>query len=132
MMCPKCDSSMSQVSAPYGSAVDRCDNCHGLFVGETALASLERRWFFWPSSDPHEIDSGDAAIGKQYNLQGEIDCPACQQTRMTPLSVPQQPHIWVERCPQCAGVFFDAGELTDLRYHTLADWVRDLLKPRRV
>jgi len=50
---------------------------------------------------------------------------------MTPISVPDQPHIWLEQCPACEGVFFDAGEFTDLRYHTVADWARDFLKGPR-
>jgi hypothetical protein len=30
-----------------------------------------------------------------------------------------QRHIWFEACPQDEGVFFDAGEFSDLKYETL-------------
>jgi len=130
MKCPKCDSQMSEVLATDGKSVDRCNECNGLFVSRNALHSLERNWFFWPKSDSHCVDWGDPAVGKQFDKIGEIDCPACRRA-MDPISVPDQPHIWLERCPECAGVFFDAGELTDLRFHTMVDRVRDLVKGPR-
>jgi len=131
MKCPKCDGQMTGVIASDGKTVDRCDACQGLFVSSNALHLLERNWFLWPESDSHSVDSGDPAVGKHFDKIGKIDCPACVTT-MAPISVPDQPHIWLEQCPACQGVFFDAGELTDLRYHTMADWVRDFLKgPRR-
>lgn len=121
---------MTEVLAAYGKTVDRCDRCHGLFVNRNALAMLERDWLFWPKSDSHSIDSGDPAIGKRFDEVGAIDCPACS-VRMAAISMPEQLHIWVEQCPSCDGIFFDAGELTDLRYDTMRDWLRDFLKGPR-
>ena len=130
MKCPKCDAQMTGVAAADGKGVDRCNNCQGLFVSRDVLHLLERNWFLWPESDSHAVDSGDPAVGKRFDKIGEIDCSACG-TRMAPISVPDQPHIWLEQCPTCEGLFFDAGELTDLRYHTMSDWVRDFLKGAR-
>ena len=43
-----------------------------------------------------------------------------------------QTHIWFEACPECGGMFFDAGEFTDLKYDTLMDRIRDFVKgPRK-
>ena len=130
MICSKCGSKMSEVGASYGETVHRCETCKGLFVGEEALALMQREWFLWPASDSGRVDSGNPAIGRQYDAVVRVDCPACG-SRMSAISPPDQPHIWLERCSNCKGVFFDAGELTDLRYKTLADWVRDFLKPAR-
>lgn len=130
MKCPKCGSGMSPVAAMYGKSVDRCNHCRGLFVSRDALASIERDWWMWPKADPRTIDSGDPATGKRYDALGDIDCPSCG-TKMSAISMRDQPHIWLEQCPACKGIFFDAGELTDLRYNTLADWVRDFLKGSR-
>ena len=121
---------MSGVAAVHGKTVDRCGHCHGLFVSRDALELLRRDWFLWPKSESHRVDSGDPRVGKRFDRMGKIDCPACGFP-MSAASVRDQPHIWVEHCPACEGVFFDAGELTDLRYDTLADWVRDFLKGRR-
>ena len=38
-----------------------------------------------------------------------------------------QEHIRLDRCDPCRLTFFDAGEMTDLRYDTLADTVRALV-----
>jgi Zn-finger nucleic acid-binding protein len=121
---------MTGVNAAYDKTVDRCNECHGLFVSRNAMQLLERDWFLWPESDSHSVDSGDPIVGKRLDEIGEIDCPACG-AGMAPIFVPDQPHIWLEQCPACQGVFFDAGELTDLRYCTMADWVRDFLKGPR-
>jgi len=121
---------MTGVAALNGKSVDRCDRCHGLFVSRDVLHLLERDWFLWPESETHNVDSGDPAVGERLDEIGKIDCPGCGAA-MTPISVPDQPHIWLEQCPACEGVFFDAGELTDLRYHTMADWARDFLKGPR-
>ena len=130
MKCPKCSGALSRIEAAYGSTVERCDSCQGVFVGVGALDMLQREWFLWPRSDPSTIDAGDPRIGKRLDTIADIDCPGCG-VRMLPISVKDQQHIWLERCPGCGGVFFDAGELTDLRYKTLADWVRSYLKGPR-
>ena len=43
----------------------------------------------------------------------------------------RQTHIWYEACAECGGMFFDAGEFTDLKYDTFMDRLRDLLKGKR-
>ena len=44
----------------------------------------------------------------------------------------QQSHIWYESCTVCGGLYFDAGEFTDLKYDTLMDRVRDFVKGPRI
>ncbi len=129
--CPKCDADMTAVAADYGQHVHRCENCHGLFCSEAALNSMQRAWFDRPErKSEKEIDTGHDSTGRYFNERGQITCPACG-TWMDDVIVEDQPHIWFEHCPKCNSAFFDAGELTDLRYKTLADKVRDLLTPRR-
>jgi Zn-finger nucleic acid-binding protein len=43
---------------------------------------------------------------------------------MVKLSIPEQPHIHVEQCSICGGVFFDAGEFTDYQHFTLAERIK--------
>lgn len=124
MLCPKCGSTMHPVDASYGETVERCGHCKGLFSSERALALMQRHWFHWPRGGVERIDSGDPAVGREYDAITHVDCPGCG-THMSHVAHPEQTHIALERCPGCHGVFFDAGELTDLRYKTFADWVRD-------
>ena len=47
-----------------------------------------------------------------------MNCTAChtQMIRMVDL---KQSHIWQETCSICNGVFFDAGEFSDFKEHTI-------------
>jgi NAD-dependent SIR2 family protein deacetylase len=84
----------------------------------------------WPRSDPRTIDTGASGVGREWNALADVSCPSCGSS-MVRTVVPEQPHIEIERCPACEGVFFDAGELTDLRYVTLVDFIRKLRRPRQ-
>jgi hypothetical protein len=45
---------------------------------------------------------------------------------------PRQTHIWYETCGDCAGSFFDAGEFRDLAEHSVTDFFKSLVTPRRL
>ena len=47
---------------------------------------------------------------------------------MEPTYDPEQIHIWYEVCANCDGIWLDAGELTDLKYQTLMDRIKGLLR----
>ena len=131
MHCPKCDSTMRAVAAEHGQHVHRCENCHGLFCSEAALNSIQRAWFESPGvKTEKDIDTGHTSTGRYFNERGQITCPSCG-TWMDDVTVEDRTHIWFEHCSNCGGAFFDAGELTDLRYKTLADTVRDFVSPKR-
>lgn len=131
MQCPKCNEMMEEVHAAYQDYAHRCLDCRGLFVSRSAMSSLCREWFKWPNRKTEEyIDTGSAAKGREYDVVDDIDCPACG-VRMSHVSVDRQTHIWLEQCNECGGIFFDAGELTDARYRTFIDWIKDRVKGRR-
>ena len=76
------------------------------------------------------LDRGDPSVGKKYDKIENVKCPECQVV-MNKVADEKQTHIWYETCPQCDGMFFDAGEFSDLKYDTLMDRLRDLIKGRR-
>jgi uncharacterized C2H2 Zn-finger protein len=121
---------MSSVVVAYGDSATRCNDCGGIFCRKKTLELLQKLWVMWPSSDPRTIDTGTTDIGREWNALAEVSCPSCDSP-MLRTAVPEQPHIEIERCPACEGVFFDAGELTDLRYVTLVDFIRKLLHSRK-
>jgi hypothetical protein len=100
MQCPKCGSALSPFSAGFSATIHRCENCHGIACSDDALSDLQRQWFLWPKHDPREIDPGARREGRRWNEKSDVPC------RMT---------------------FFDAGEMTDLRFDTLADSLRGLM-----
>ena len=76
------------------------------------------------------VDIGNPKEGRKLNRMTEVACPEGHGV-MLQKSDPEQPHIWLEHCPVCEGVYLDAGEFTDLKYLTVVDWVKKLVaKPR--
>jgi Zn-finger nucleic acid-binding protein len=129
MQCPKCSSPMSLVPVASGAQVERCDGCQGIACSDSALTALERQWFLWPATDPSDLDPGSARVGRRWDRVRSVPCPACGRTMLC-TEVAEQEHIRLDRCRPCGLTFFDAGEMTDLRFRTLLDVLRRLLRRR--
>jgi len=108
----------------YGTEmkIRRCTGCSGLFCSWQTLQQLRDEWL----ADT-VLDRGSAAVGAIHNEMRDIACPDCGAT-MDRVKDQEQPHITLDSCPSCDGVFLDAGELTDMKSLTLMDHVRNLLK----
>ena len=83
-----------------------------------------------PGAEAHEVAALTAQLNRSANQIDDVDCPVCH-VRMHKVADPKQTHIWMEQCPQCAKVFLDAGEFSDLKYDTFMDRVRGLLRGKR-
>ncbi|WP_455208729.1 TFIIB-type zinc ribbon-containing protein [Kaarinaea lacus] len=123
MQCPKCAQAMEKVTF-QDVEVDRCVNCGGMWFDMLELDELKKM------KGSEQIDSGSAAIGKQYNDVDRINCPVCD-TPMIRMVDKEQHHIWYEGCATCYGVFLDAGEFRDMKKETLLDFVKDLFTRAR-
>lgn len=118
LACPKCHCPMEPVTC-HDIEVDRCTNCGGIWFDLLEHEELKR------IAGSEAIDTGSRDLARCLNRVADIECPVCH-TRAIPMVDRDQPHIWYEACTVCNGVFFDAGEFTDFKYHTVADFVRDL------
>ncbi|UCC14711.1 MAG: zf-TFIIB domain-containing protein [Gammaproteobacteria bacterium] len=116
MQCPKCAHEMERVV--YNDVeVDRCKLCKGLWFDSREHQILK-------AMDGSEaIDVGDPEVGELFNTEEKVKCPACH-VDMIRMVDSEQPHIWYEGCSVCYGVFFDAGEFRDFKFHTLMDFIR--------
>ena len=121
MDCPKCHASMELVEFGTDIEVRRCTGCSGLFCKWQTLEQLRDEWL----SDV-VLDRGSASLGAKQNSMLGISCPACGAT-MDNVQDREQAHITLDSCPDCDGVFLDAGELTNMKTVTLMDHVRHLL-----
>jgi uncharacterized protein len=120
--CPKCRHGMEEIT--YGDVtIDRCTNCAGLWFDDDEADRLKDKWM------GDALDLGDAGEGKKWDTVEDISCPRCSKD-MEKGSDPSQPHIWYEVCKE-HGMFMDAGEFTDYKHETLADWFRGLIKGKR-
>ncbi|MEH6590405.1 MAG: zf-TFIIB domain-containing protein [Halioglobus sp.] len=120
--CPKCRHGMEEIT--YGDVtIDRCTNCGGLWFDEDEADRLKNKWM------GDALDTGHAGEGKKWDTVEDISCPRCGKD-MHKSADPEQTHIWYEVCDE-HGMFMDAGEFTDYKHETLADWFRGLVKGRR-
>lgn len=125
MNCPKCPGTLEPKTYGRKITVHRCSDCGGLFCKPDVLLEMKKEWM----SDA-VLDSGDPRMGKALDKVGDINCPNCN-VPMEKTADERQTHIWFETCPNCSGVFLDAGEFTDLKYDTFMDRIRGLVRGRR-
>lgn len=125
MNCAKCSGTLEPQRYGDDIVVHRCDHCAGLFVKPDMLEAMKQARL-----SEAVLDTGDPKVGKTLDRVGDIACPECGQC-MVPTADERQTHIWFERCPNCEGIWLDAGEFTDLKFETLLDRVRILLKGPR-
>jgi Zn-finger nucleic acid-binding protein len=103
--------------AVAGIEVDRCTGCGGLWFDLLEHEDLRHQ----PAA--RDLDSGNPALGGRYDQVGLIRCPVDAEP-MVRMVDKGQPHIWVESCPVCYGMFFDAGEFREFTEETLGDMIR--------
>ena len=126
MDCPKCTGKLEPTSYNDEIHLHRCDACAGLWCKPEMVVHMKQEWMAEAA-----IDTGDPRIGKRLDRFDNIECPE-GHGRMRKMVDEEQSHVWYEQCSTCDGLFLDAGELTDLKYVTLMDRLRALLKgPRR-
>ena len=123
MRCPKCRADMEQINYE-GTEVDRCSYCNGIWFDDGELELLSNK------QAATAIDTGAHDSSKNLNQLDEYDCPRCGGEMIKKVD-PQQTHIWYESCGECNGSFFDAGELLDLSEHTISDYFKRLVTPKR-
>lgn len=121
--CPKCGHGMDEITYGGDLVIDRCTNCLGLWFDEGEAELLKSKWM------GDALDTGSASDGKKWDAVEDIACPRCGKD-MDKASDPDQPHIWYEVCTD-HGMFMDAGEFTDFKNETLADWFRSMIKGSR-
>lgn len=105
MDCPKCRVAM-KAEQHEGIELDRCESCGGLFFDAGELEAIVKRLAGQRVDDSPTVDFA-AADDK------EATCPRCD-VAMTPEEGPRK-DLHIDRCPQCAGIFLDRGELGTLQ-----------------
>mgnify|MGYP003662703012 CR=1 FL=1 len=105
MICPKCEHDLEVVS--YNDIeVDRCTNCFGIWFDHREQDELKKL------QGAESIDIGDEFVGAKYDHMHNINCPRCA-IPMHKVVHEAELEIHFERCPECKGSYFDAGEFSD-------------------
>jgi len=126
MDCPKCKTpNLNQVQLPQKLPAHQCENCHGNWLNGDAYK-------IWQSSQISEVIEYNKLTWIDQNKQdftpSDYDnkasfCPECRQY-LSRGKVSINPPFYVERCPQCKGIWCDGGEwemLNQLNLHNQLD-----------
>jgi Zn-finger nucleic acid-binding protein len=100
--------------------IDRCPACGGFWLDHGELTKLRRS-----ESAAQSLDVGPARAARLRYVVGALRCPRDQRPLEHAADI-EQPHVKVEHCFACRGIFLDAGELRDLSEVTLREWLRGL------
>ena len=124
MDCPKCTGSLTPLTIRDTINLHRCTACYGLWITPANLAALKDEWM-----SEALVDVGSPSIGRKLDRLDTVHCPLGHGL-MVHRADEDQPHVGFEECPVCNGIYLDAGELTDLKFKTLLDWIKGLLRDR--
>ena len=111
MKCPACENILSPLIAGK-LTVDVCQGgCGGIWFDNFELAKVD---------DPQEFE-GEVLATVEPNESLFIDytrrrnCPKCDQVVMMRHYFSEQRHVLLDTCPNCNGIWLDAGELIRIR-----------------
>lgn len=119
MMCPKCNAPMGR-AVHNGIEIDRCSGCKGLWFDAGELGSLSLM------EDAEMLDLGSSAVGSEFDSLHDVACPRCIGATLKPMRAKDHEHVLVDACPQCQGVFLDAGEFTTYKQTGFIPQLRSL------
>jgi Zn-finger nucleic acid-binding protein len=111
MNCPACDHVLSSRRLA-GIPVDICHGgCGGLWFDAFELAKVD---------ESHEL-TDEELLRPKLNLAAQVGdapkrpCPRCAGVRLRRHFFSPQRQVEIDTCPQCGGVWLDAGELQRIR-----------------
>jgi len=114
MQCPRDGKALSSEKYEADVVVERCPSCRGMWLDRGELEKVQR-------ASEHDYSNQLSAIGtaaRAYEMarqkaQPGVMCPRCQR----PLEAEEYAHcsqIIIDRCAECGGIWFDAGEVQAL------------------
>lgn len=120
--CPKDQEPMSRIT--LGSvAIDRCPTCGGVWLDQGELEGIKRAMLDHGET-LDELD--DLGTSEPEARPQPLACPR-DHSHLSIHRDPKQTHIEFDSCTKCGGLFFDAGELSDLTEFTLGERLKSLL-----
>lgn len=110
MKCPRCSAStVSMVN--NGVTVDVCYNsCGGIWFDRHEFKKMDENHETSPAFQTELSKSSRKSIP----LAKELMCPKCMNQPMLRRFSSVKKNIEVDECPACAGIWLDAGELTNI------------------
>ena len=111
MNCPACGNVLTLMTAG-GVTVDACERgCGGPWFDQMEIKKFD---------EPHESDGGKLLeVSRNPDIEVDLSqkrtCPKCGDVVMMQHFFSVKKKVTLDECPQCAGVWLDAGELAEIR-----------------
>lgn len=117
MNCPHCQTpTLRSTATEQGTLVDACSRCHGLW--------LDRGVIYDFCAQPQQLEQTLEA-GLRSPRPSDRSCPRCD----CPLETGTLHGTSVERCGGCGGLWFDAGEVTQVLRSASRELHIDVIEP---
>lgn len=110
--CPKCSGHLEPTTYA-GIEVDRCTHCAGIWFDSLEAEALKAVRGS-ESLDRGHLDSESQGDAIDQDIDREILCPRCRIPMIRMLDIDRY-KIWYECCPQCQGLWLDAGEFKQFK-----------------
>ena len=111
MKCPRCANQLQQVTE-QNVTLDVCANgCGGVWFDNFEIKKFDEP--HEPASDKLIKIERDSSVS--VNLEEKLNCPKCENMPMMRHFFSVKRKVEVDECPQCAGIWLDAGELGQMR-----------------
>ncbi len=111
MICPACGNDLT-VKTVGDLEVDVCQNgCGGIWFDLLELKKVD---------EPHE-SAGEVLLdiprkpGIQVDFEAKRKCPRCENMVLMRHFYSVKRQIEIDECPNCGGIWLDAGELSQIR-----------------
>lgn len=111
MKCPSCMNQLT-VQTVSGITLDVCDNgCGGIWFDKLELKKFDEK----KELNAEALLKINILSKSTVNTQKIHDCPKCSNVKLMRHFSSTKMKIAVDECPQCAGFWLDAGELSAIR-----------------
>lgn len=120
MLCPVCkEDSLGPTTLVEDLPANRCTNCQGVWIDSNAYLAWQRA-----KGDPLPVKPGTSQIDPAWETHELKLCPNCGRILGRFKVLPGEP-LYINRCHQCNGVWFDHHEWSALVDRNLHDSVND-------
>jgi len=113
--CPRDGEALARFTYESNVVVDKCPRCSGVYLDKGELEAIqeikENAYEEELKAIPDDVAAA-YAIARQKQ-QGPASCPKCAR-EMSAKEYAYASRILIDVCPQCAGIWLDAGELKAL------------------
>jgi uncharacterized protein len=119
MECPTCSGIELRAEQADAVTIDRCPQCHGIWLDVLELEQVLRE-------PPQALISDDRRFQSAPDQAGPRRiCPSCGgNAQLIKLNSRARPGTILDSCTVCYGTWLDAGELARLTGRELGDYVR--------